>query len=192
MINFTEIKPSASEIKNIANINTLKKIDMKTKTLIIGFLFGIMSLTVFSQTNAKTSFKYPKSVGYVNDFEKIFTKDQINELNGIITKHEKKTTNEIAIVSITSYKPYDTLFDYSLGLANAWGVGKKDKNNGIVIVFGKQIKQIRIQVGNGLQNKLSDKETKKIIENTIIPEFKKGEFYAGIKNGLIEIINEIN
>jgi uncharacterized protein len=112
-------------------------------------------------------------------------------LSDIISKHEKETTNEIVIVSITSFAPYETLFDYSLDLANNWGIGKKDKDNGIAIVFGKQIRQIRIQVGYGLENKLKDEEAKKIIDNIIIPEFKKGDFYAGIRNGLIAIIDEI-
>ncbi len=58
----------------------------------------------------------------------------------------KETTNEIAIVTISSFEPYETLFEYSLELGNYWGIGKKDKNNGIAIVFGQKIRQIRIQV----------------------------------------------
>ncbi len=165
---------------------------MKTKILLIGVLFGFISLTCYSQDEKKTNFKFPEYVGYVNDFEGVFTKEQIKELNDIIVKYEKETTNEIAIVTIASFEPYKTLFDYSLDLANYWGIGKKDKNNGIMIVFGKQIRQIRIQVGYGLENKLKDEETKRIIDDIIIPEFKKGDFFTGIKNGLIEIINKIN
>lgn len=164
---------------------------MKTKILLIGLLWGLISLTGYSQSDKNPDFKFPDYIGYVNDFEGIFTQDQIKELNDIIAQHEKETTNEIAIVTITSFEPYKTLFDYSLALANRWGVGKKDKNNGITIVFGKQIRQIRIQVGYGLENKLKDEEAKKIIDKTIIPEFKKGDYYAGIKNGLLEIIDQI-
>jgi hypothetical protein len=69
--------------------------------------------------------------------------------------------------------------------------GKKDKNNGIAIVFGLKIRQISIQVGKGLENKLKDDEAKNIIDNVIIPEFKKGDSFAGIKKGLIAIINKI-
>ena len=70
----------------------------------------------------------------------------------------------------------------------SWSEGQK---NGVVIVFGKQIRQIRIQVGDGLEKKLKDEEVKRIIDYTIIPEFKKGDYFLGIKNGLIEIIKEI-
>jgi len=164
---------------------------MKTKTVLVGLLFVLITLTSFSQDSKKVDFKFPDYVGFVNDFEEIFTKEQIKELEDIIAKHEQVTTNEIAVVSINSFEPYNTLFDYSLGLSNYWGIGKKDINNGIAIVFGKQIRQIRIQVGYGLENKLKDEEAQKIIANTIIPEFKKGDFYRGIKKGLIEIINEV-
>lgn len=164
---------------------------MKTKVLVLGVLFGLISLTGYSQDDKKTDFKFPDYVGFVNDFEEIFTQDQIKELNDIISKHETETTNEIVIVTITSFEPYETLFDYSLDLANYWGIGKKDKDNGVAIVFGQKIRQIRIQVGYGLENKLKDEEAKKIIDDIIIPEFKKGDFYTGIKNGLIAIIKEI-
>jgi uncharacterized protein len=160
---------------------------MKTKTLVIGFFLILLSSTLFSQSD----FKFPDRLGYVNDFEKVFSSEQILELNKIIEKHEKETTNQIVIVSIDSFAPFETLFDYSLKLANHWGVGLKDKNNGIVIVFGKQIRQIRIQVGYGLEKKLKNEEAKKIIDNVMIPDFKNGDYFKGIKNGLTEIIKEI-
>lgn len=164
---------------------------MKTRVLLLGFIFALTTLTSYSQSDKKPDFKFPDYIGYVNDFEGLLTQEQIKDLNDIITKHEKETTNEIAIVTISSFEPYKTLFEYSLALSNYWGIGKKDKNNGIAIVFGKQIRQIRIQVGYGLENKLKDDEAKRIIDNTIIPEFIKGDYFAGIKKGLIEIIDEI-
>lgn len=164
---------------------------MKTKILLTGFLLAFFLLTGYGQDNIKAEVKFPERLGYVNDFEGIFSQVQINELNDIIANHEKVTTNEIAVVTIGSFEPYPTLFDYSLALANYWGIGKKDKNNGIVIVMGKQIRQIRIQVGYGLENKLKDDEAKRIIDNTIVPQFKKGDYFTGIQKGLAEIINEV-
>lgn len=163
---------------------------MKTR-LLLGFILALITFSSFSQSDKKTDFKFPDYIEYVNDFEGILSPEQVKELNDIVTKHEKETTNEIAIVTISSFEPYKTLFDYSLALANYWGIGKKDKNNGIAIVFGKQIRQIRIQVGYGLEKKLKDDEAKKIIDYTIIPEFKKGDYFTGIKKGLLEIIDQI-
>ena len=153
----------------------------------IGLFLILISQTIFAQGD----FKFPDKIGLVNDFEGIFTNEQISELNGIISNHEKETTNQIVIVSIKSFAPYETLFDYSLKLANYWGIGQKVKNNGVAIVFGKQIREIRIQVGYGLEKKLKDEEAKRIIDNVIIPEFKKDDYYNGIKKGLVAIIKEI-
>ncbi len=161
------------------------------KKSIIIILFSFIVLVCYSQTKSKGKFNFPNYIAYVNDFEGILTKTQIVELNQIISKHEKETTNEIAVATIKSFDPYETLFDYSLDLANYWGIGKKGKNNGVTIVLGKQIRQIRIQVGYGLEDKLKDEEVKYIIDNTIIPEFKKGDFFNGLKSGLVEIIKEI-
>lgn len=160
---------------------------MNSKALLLGFFLIFISQTIFSQSD----FRFPDKRGYVNDFEGVFSNEQISELNKIVGQHEKETTNQIVIVTIKSFEPFESLFDYSLKLANQWGVGQKDKNNGITIVFGKQIRQIRIIVGYGLENKLKDEEAKRIIDNVIIPEFKKGDYFVGIKNGLAEIIKEI-
>ena len=160
---------------------------MKRKTIWIGFFLILLSQIIYAQKD----FQFPHQMGYVNDFEGIFSNEQILELNGIISNHEKKTTNQIVIVSIKSFAPYETLFDYSLKLSNFWGVGQKDKKNGIILVFGKQIRKIRIQVGYGLEKKLKDEEAKRIIDNVIIPEFKKDNYFIGIRNGLNEIIKEI-
>lgn len=161
------------------------------KARLLGFIFALITLTSYSQSEKMTDFKFPDYIGYVNDFEGILSQEQIRELNDILKKYEKETTNEIAIVTISSFDPYESLYDYSLALARYWSVGKKDKNNGIVIVFGKQIRQIRIQVGYGLEIKLNDDEAKKIIDYTIVPEFKTGNYFAGIKNGLLEIIDKL-
>lgn len=115
----------------------------------------------------------------------------MKELTEIMVNHAKETTNQICVVFIESFEPYETLFQYSLDLGNYWGVGQKGKDNGILIVFGKKIRQIRIQVGYGLENKLKDEEVKRIIDNTIVPESKNGDLFLGIKKGLLEIIEEI-
>lgn len=161
------------------------------KTLLTALLFGCFVLTGYSQDFARADVKFPNRLGYVNDFEGILSPEQVKELNDLVANHEEESSNEIVLVTIGSFEPYPSLFDYSLALANEWGVGKKDKKNGIAIVFGKQIRQIRIQVGYGLENKLKDEESKRIIDYIVVPEFKKGDYYAGLKKGLAEIINEI-
>ncbi len=130
--------------------------------------------------------------GWVSDFEQIFSVGQIAELDSIIAHFEKETTNEIAIVTIdkswTTKESFDSL---TMALAKNWGIGKKDKNNGILIGICTGLRIIRIQNGSGIAEKLTDKETKKIIDQIIISEFKKGNYFEGIKNGLLALMQKV-
>jgi uncharacterized protein len=155
---------------------------------IICFLTLNLSLC---QTKQKDKFKFPTPIGFVNDFENILTAEQIDTLSQIIINHKKLTTNEIAIVTIDSIAPYKTLFDYTLDLFNTWEIGTKEKNNGVAVVFGTEIREIRIMVGKGMESKLTDGEAKAIIYDNILPKFKEGNYYDGVKIGLLKIIEEI-
>lgn len=66
---------------------------------------------------------------------------------------------------------------------------KKHKDNGVLIAISKGYRQIRIQNGNGIEKIITDNETKEIIDNFFIPDFKKGNYYDGTLKGLVELIN---
>ena len=87
---------------------------------------------------------FPQPVGYVNDFEGIFTESQIKELNVIINRHELETTNQIAIVTIGSIEPYNDISEFTIDLANYWRIGHKDHKNGVLIAFSTKLKKIQI------------------------------------------------
>jgi uncharacterized protein len=149
-----------------------------------------------SQKDKSTSSKtessiFPKSTKYINDFENILTEQEAKELTEILKEHESRTTDQIVVVTLTSLEPYENIDDYSLELANYWGVGQKDKNNGILIALGKDLRKIRIQNGVGIEKRLTDIETKKIIDEVMIPEFKKDNYFIGLKKGIIAIIEEL-
>ena len=131
---------------------------------------------------------FPFPIGSVSDYEKIFSENQIAELTKIIADYEQKTTREIAIVSINSIEPYENINDYSTDLANEWGIGKPETDNGLLILFSKNLREIRISTGFGTEQKLTDEICKNVIDKTIIPEFKNGEYYSGMESGLNELI----
>lgn len=134
---------------------------------------------------------FPEPIGYVNDFEDILTEQEEQELTRMIKAHEDRTTDQIAVVTLTSIKPYDTMEAYSLDLANYWGVGQKGKDNGILIALSKEQREIRIQNGPGIEKRLTDAETQAIIEDVIIPRFKDDDYYEGLRKGLEAIIGEL-
>ncbi|HKK38348.1 MAG TPA: TPM domain-containing protein [Cryomorphaceae bacterium] len=143
-----------------------------------------------ANTKTETSI-FPKPTGYVNDFENILTDAEEKELTALIKGLESQTSDQISIVTLTGLEPYDNIDDYSFDLANYWGVGQKDKNNGILIAIGKELRKIRIQNGFGIEKRLTDAETKRIIDEVMIPEFKNDNYFEGLKKGVEAIIQEL-
>ena len=135
----------------------------------------------------------PKPIGMVSDFAGIFTKGQMDSLEKILTQYEKRTTNEIAVATVNSWMVDSAAFEnYTLDMARVWGVGKKGKDNGVLIVIAPHLRRIRIQNGYGIEKILSNEETKQIIDKVFIPEFKKGDFYRGTHNGIAAIIAKLD
>lgn len=132
----------------------------------------------------------PKPINRTNDYEDLYSDEEQNNLNEIISKFELETTIEIALVTIDTTKTTKDKFeDLSLHIAKTWGIGKKDKDNGVLIAISKGYRKIRIQNGNGIEKIITDNETKEIIDNFFIPDFKKGNYYDGTLKGLVELIN---
>jgi len=168
---------------------------MKKFILIVIVLFFVtgcktnpkqINKTEIQKTEIKS--ELPKPFGYVSDFEDVFTSKQIENLTKILSDYESKTTNQIAIVSISENLTDNNFDKYALDLSNYWGVGTADKNNGLTIIFSEKLRKIRISTGTGTQNILTDEMCKKIIDEIIIPEFKNEDYYSGIESGIIEII----
>ncbi|WP_430409835.1 TPM domain-containing protein [Kordia sp.] len=134
---------------------------------------------------------FPIPVGFINDFDNILSDEQEATLLHLVKQHEAETTNQIAIVTLTSIQGYEGLESYSLDLANNWGIGQEDKDNGILIALYMKDRRIWIQNGNGVMNKLTDDKTLQIINKIIVPEFKKDDYFSGFEKGIKEIIREL-
>ncbi len=165
---------------------------MKIKLIIVPiFIFSFQ--LIFGQISNDFSKELPKNTGWVNDFENIFSTGQENSLDSILSAYEKKTTIEIAIITIpeimTTAENFDNLV---VQISNYWGLGKKDKNNGILIGVSKGLRSIRISNGIGIEAILTDDQTTKIIENKIIPNFKEENYYQGTLKGIEEIIKNLD
>ena len=163
----------------------------------LAFLLGINSCRKFTSnaieflgSDSISSVIFPAPLGTVSDFEEVLTAEQIRSLDSIIILHERRKNNKISIVSVESIKPYETLNEYSTDLLNNWKQVDDGKHS-VAICFSKRLNDIQIITGNGLRKKLTEKESKRIIQNNIQPEFEKGDYYLGLKKGLQKIIKEI-
>ncbi len=148
--------------------------------------------TKYQQTEDSIKALLPNPVDYVNDLERILTRDEINSLISIIDSIKKTDGPQFAIITWdTSSMPKMDFELLNLATANKWGVGDKDKNNGILIGVSKGLRKINIQNGFGIAKVYSNEETKNIIEQTIKPFLKQGQFYEGLKAGMLKMTEEL-
>jgi uncharacterized protein len=135
---------------------------------------------------------FPQLRGYVNDFYSLFSAAERRSLDSLIGSYEQKTTTQITVITLDSSYAGESNFDaYTLALANKWGVGQKNKNNGILIGICPDYRRIRIHNGYGIQKYLSDGETKKILDDVIFPSFRISEYYRGVYYGILAITKKL-
>ena len=136
-------------------------------------------------------FKSAKNTGpIVLDFDSIFESKEIDELSELLIKYDLKTTNQIVVVTVNNISPYSDIHKFSIDLANYWGVGRNDKNNGLTIVLCKPERNLAIATGYGTELILTDEICQDVIDSIMIPEFKSGNYYDGIKKGVTELITK--
>lgn len=136
----------------------------------------------------------PQPQGWVSDLAGIFTSQETNYLDSLIDRHEKQTSVEIALVTIrldsAEAPSQDEFAAIALALLRKWEVGKKEKDNGILILLSPNRRYVRVEVGYGLGMELTDNEAKQVIDTIMIPSFKKGDYFEGIEKGLAAIFRE--
>ena len=152
------------------------------KKVFFVFLISFFVLFIFcSRSNKERS--------WVFDKEHDLTPDQISLLDSLYRSHEKKTTNEIALETTFDYGADSSILVYAMHFLRNYELGKKDKNNGVAIVFSNNQRQTFIATGYGTEKVLTDEIVQKIVDSLMVPEFKKAKYFEGIWEGSIAIVN---
>lgn len=134
--------------------------------------------------------EFPKQIGFVNDFENIFSEEEIKFLENLLTIYNDKSNRQIAVITIDSI-PENTEFDnYAIKILDNWNVGKNNEGNGLSILLSKSLRKIRISTTDETSYYLTDDFCKKVIDETMIPEFKNGKCFDGLLLGLNELIRK--
>ena len=177
--------------------------EMKIRSKIVIFFFTLNLLSCKSsaqetETKKPTTefdlstvdeFRDTKLKGQIiNDYDSIFNPNQRRELADLIYDYNIKTTRQIVVVTIDSIKPYSNIQNFATDLGKYWGVGTYEKDNGLVILFCKPERKIGIATGYGTELVLTDEICKSVIDSVILPEFRNGKYYNGIKNGVTELM----
>lgn len=126
---------------------------------------------------------YPSPAGYVNDFANIISSSVENQLETDLTEFDQSTSNEIAVVTLESLED-DVIENVAVELFAQWGIGKKNKDNGVLLLIAPNERELCIEVGYGLESVLTDSRAGTIIRTIITPEFKQDDYDTGIVNGV--------
>jgi uncharacterized protein len=129
----------------------------------------------------------PNPPRLVNDFVGILSSTERAQLEQKLRAYNDSTSTQITIVIVKTTEPYP-IGDFAFQVGRKWGIGQKDKNNGLVLAWATQTRKIFIAPGYGLEGAIPDAIAKRIITNTIVPAFKQEQYYQGLDDATTEII----
>jgi len=130
--------------------------------------------------------KFPALTGRVVDDAHVLSASTQSELTYLLTAHERASGQQVVVVTLDSLQG-DTIEDLGYQLGRYWGIGQKGKNTGAMLIVVPKEHKVRIEVGYGLEGQLTDAISRTIIENDIVPNFKRGDFNAGVVAGTTSI-----
>ena len=112
------------------------------------------------------------------------------QLEALLTDFEHKESTQIVLLTVPSLGG-DSLEDFSIRVAEAWQIGQEEADNGAILLIAKGDRKVRIEVGYGLEGRLTDLLAGRIIRNVIAPHFKAGAFDQGIAAGISAMIDAV-
>ena len=148
--------------------------------MLIMILLPVKTFAVVSQTNDF----------YVNDYANILSSDTEEYIMNMNIELQKKTGAQIVVVTVPSLEG-QSIEEYATELFRKFGIGDKNKNNGVLLLCSTGDRLFRIEVGYGLEGRLTDGKTGRIQDNYIIPYLKNNNYDYGIRNGFTAILNEV-
>lgn len=125
----------------------------------------------------------PPLNGPVNDYARMFTASETQELNAYLYNIDRKSDLQIAVLTIPSLEG-ESLEDYSIRVAEKWQIGQKGKDSGVILVIAAKDRKLRIEVGYGLEDRITDAQSSRIIRSIIAPQFQQQEYGKGVLLGV--------
>jgi uncharacterized protein len=151
--------------------------------IILGLLLCVAAAAAYALT-------FPELTGRVIDDAGILDAAAKAALEGKLAEFEQKTTGQLVVVTLKSLQG-TSIEDYGYQLGRHWGFGQKEKNTGALLIVAPNERKVRIEVGYGFEGTLTDAVSRLIIENSILPRFRVGDFAGGIARGVDDIIQAV-
>lgn len=151
----------------------------------------IMVLLLWLVVTTAAAFDFPPLTGRIVDQVRLLSPQAKDKIEGLLKDHEDRTGNQVVVVTVPSLEGR-SIEEYGVELGRHWGIGQKDKNNGVILLIAPNERQARIEVGYGLEGTLTDALSSVIISRRLIPAFKNGDFDGGITSGIEGILSVLN
>jgi len=132
----------------------------------------------------------PALKGRVNDLAGLIDPATEQQLEAALAQLERTDSTQVVVLTIPSLEG-DSLEDFSIRTVEKWKIGQQGTDNGVVLLVAKKERKIRIEVGYGLEGKLTDLMAGRIIRNVMVPQFKMGRFDQGIVSGVSAIVGVV-
>lgn len=136
---------------------------------------------------AQAAMRFPPLTGRVVDEAHILPDAAKVQLTQELELFEQQTRHQLVVVTLKSLQGAE-IEEYGVALGRKWGIGRKGKDDGVLLIVAPNERRVRIEVGYGLEGKLTDALSSQIIQDVIIPEFKHGDMTTGTMNGARAII----
>ena len=146
-----------------------------------------LMLALFAGTASAATPNFPPLTGRIVDQANILSASDRAEIETALKAHDAKSTDQVVVVTVKSLEGVP-IEDYGYQLGRFWKIGQAGTNNGALLIVAPNDRKVRIEVGRGLEPILTDTMSKLIIDNAILPAFRRGDFPAGIKAGVRDVV----
>jgi uncharacterized protein len=136
---------------------------------------------------ARADVPVPPLKARVTDLTGTLNAQQKGELEGRIAAYEARRGSQIAVLLLPTTKP-EEIEQYSIRVAEAWKIGRKGVDDGLLLIVAKDDRRLRIEVGYGLEGAIPDSLAKRVIDERITPRFRDGDIYGGLRDGVDQLI----
>lgn len=136
---------------------------------------------------AQSTPAFPELTGRVVDQAEMLSPEMEARLSQMLQAHEQASTEQVVVVTLPNLQGFP-IEDFGNQLGRHWGIGQEGEDNGALLIVARDERKVRIEVGYGLEGRLTDADSSVIINRVITPAFRQGDFQAGIVNGAAAMI----
>jgi uncharacterized protein len=148
---------------------------------------ALLAMGLVAPAFGQTPQPVPKLTARVTDLTGTLTAEQQAALEDKLSAFEARKGSQIAVLVVATTEP-EEIVQYSMRVAHQWKLGRRKVDDGALLIVAKNDRELRIEVGAGLEGTLTDLTSHRIISDTIVPLFRQGDFYGGINAGLDQMI----